>query len=71
MRLSFLTDCDDDNKKQSSTIEAMNELTIEISELFINAGIANFEKLPDDIEACGKFAKLFNTFNQYLEAAKI
>ncbi|EIU7556844.1 hypothetical protein LHV18_01250 [Providencia rettgeri] len=49
----------------------MNELTIEISELFINAGIANFEKLPDDIEACGKFAKLFNTFNQYLEAAKI
>lgn len=57
--------------KLASNIEAMNELTTEISELFINAGIANFEKLPDDIEACGKFAKLFNTFNQHLEAAKI
>ncbi|MEY1195355.1 type I restriction endonuclease subunit R [Providencia rettgeri] len=57
--------------KLTSNIEAMNELTTEMSELFINAGIANFEKLPDDIEACGKFAKLFNTFNQHLEAAKI
>ena len=57
--------------KLASNIEAMNELTTEICELFINAGIANFEKLPDDIEACGKFAKLFNTFNQHLEAAKI
>ncbi len=57
--------------KLASNIEAMNELTTEMSELFINAGIANFEKLPDDIEACGKFAKLFNTFNQHLEAAKI
>ncbi|EMC8778466.1 type I restriction endonuclease subunit R [Providencia rettgeri] len=57
--------------KLVSNIETMNELMTEMSELFINAGIANFEKLPDDIEACGKFAKLFNTFNQHLEAAKI
>ena len=57
--------------KLPSNIKAMNELMAEINELFINAGIANFEKLPDDIEACGKFAKLFNSFNQHLEAAKI
>lgn len=57
--------------KLASNIEAMDAIMADISELFVNAGIANFEKLPDDIEACGKFAKLFNSFNQHLEAAKI
>lgn len=55
----------------ASNLEAMNKLVADISELFINAGIDNFEKLPDDIDACAKFAKLFNLFNQHLEAAKI
>ncbi|WP_020397154.1 type I restriction endonuclease subunit R, EcoR124 family [Thiolinea disciformis] len=54
-----------------SNLKAMNELVTEISELFIRAGVPNFEKLPDDIDACAKFAKLFNTFNQHLEAAKV
>ena len=35
------------------------------------SGIENFEKLPDDTSACRKFAKDFNEFNSYLEAAKI
>ena len=55
----------------ASNLEAMNKLVADISELFINEGIDNFEKLPDDIDACAKFAKLFNLFNQHLEAAKI
>ena len=49
----------------------MNEVFEEISELFSNAGIDNFEKLPADTEVCRKFAKAFNEFNDYLEAAKI
>ncbi|EML9399295.1 type I restriction endonuclease subunit R [Citrobacter freundii] len=57
--------------KLGSNIKAMNELVAEISELFIGAGIDNFEKLPDDLEACAQFAKLFNTFSQHLEAAKV
>lgn len=43
----------------------------EISELFENAGVTNFEKLPEDKSVCGKFAKEFNRLNSYLEAAKI
>lgn len=54
-----------DNLKQ------MNEIFEEISELFSNAGIENFEKLPTDKTVCGKFAKDFNAFNGFLEAAKI
>lgn len=57
--------------KLASNLEAMNEFVADMRELFINAGIDNFEKLPEDIDACAKFAKLFNTFNQHLEAAKI
>ena len=54
-----------DNLKQ------MNELFESITDLFANSGIENFEKLPDDTSACRKFAKDFNEFNSYLEAAKI
>ena len=54
-----------------SNLAAMNELFGDITELFISAGVANFEKLPDDLEACAKFAELFKVFNQHLEAAKV
>lgn len=57
--------------KLVNNLETMNEFVADIRELFINAGIDNFEKLPEDIDTCAKFAKLFNTFNQHLEAAKI
>ena len=54
-----------DNLKQ------MNELFESITDLFADSGIENFEKLPDDTSACRKFAKDFNEFNSFLEAAKI
>ncbi|MBU3895060.1 HsdR family type I site-specific deoxyribonuclease [Serratia rubidaea] len=54
-----------------SNIKAMNKLVVEITELFASTGVENFEKLPDDIEACAQFTKLFNTFSQHLEAAKV
>lgn len=54
-----------DNLKQ------MNELFESITDLFADSGIENFEKFPDDTSACRKFAKDFNEFNSYLEAAKI
>ena len=49
----------------------MNEIVADMTALFVSAGVENFEKLPEDLEACAKFAKLFNTFNQHLAAAKV
>lgn len=57
--------------KLESNLKTMNELVADITELFVTAGVENFEKLPDDIEACAQFTKLFNTFSQHLEAAKV
>lgn len=57
--------------KLASNLKAMNELAADMTELFAHAGVDNFEKLPDDLAACAKFAKLFNTFNQHLEAARV
>jgi type I restriction enzyme R subunit len=54
-----------------SNLEAMKESFAEITELFMISKIQGFEKLPEDGSACAKFAALFKTFNQYLEAAKI
>ncbi|MEI8704680.1 type I restriction endonuclease subunit R, EcoR124 family [Pseudoalteromonas sp. B62] len=54
-----------------SNLEAMNDLSANIAELFESTGIENFEKLPEDTAACAKFAKLFKTFNQHLESAKV
>ncbi|MFV8761120.1 type I restriction endonuclease subunit R [Yersinia enterocolitica] len=54
-----------------SNLKAINELVADITELFVSEGVENFEKLPDDIETCAQFAKLFNTFSQHLEAAKV
>lgn len=55
----------------TENLKMMNELYEDISELFSNANIENFETLPDDVSVCRKFAKDFNEFNAYLEAAKI
>jgi len=54
-----------------SNLEAMNELVADITELFVSAGVENFDKLPEDGDACAKFADLFKQFNQHLEAAKV
>lgn len=52
-------------------LNKMNLIYDEIFELFSRAGSPDFEKLPDDLSECGKFAKLFKELNEYLEAAKI
>lgn len=57
--------------KLENNLEAMNDLAADINELFVSAGVKNFDKLPEDGDACAKFADLFKTFNQHLEAAKV
>jgi type I restriction enzyme R subunit len=52
-------------------IKSLNFVFDEISQLFSNAQVENFEKLPDGIPERGRFAKLFKALNTFLEAAKI
>ena len=52
-------------------LEKMNQIFIDISHLFAEAGVSDFSRLPGDIDECGRFAKLFSSLNEYLEAAKI
>ncbi len=58
-------------EKLEYNLNKLNAIFTDISELFTRAGIPNFEKLPDDRSERGKFASLFKSFNDYLEAAKI
>lgn len=55
----------------TENLKMMNGLFEDIVELFKNAGVENFERLPSDTIVCRKFAKDFKDFNNYLEAAKI
>lgn len=55
----------------AENLQKMNDIYADIVEMFSNAGIDNFEKLPKDTTVCRKFAKLCKEFNDYLEAAKI
>ncbi|MEG0836099.1 MAG: HsdR family type I site-specific deoxyribonuclease, partial [Christensenellaceae bacterium] len=57
--------------KLPNNLRQMNDLFDEISELFNNAGINDFEKLPDESSVKAKFAKLFKLFSTHLEAATI
>lgn len=52
-------------------LKKMNELYDSTSDIFTSAGINNFEKVPDDMESCRKFASLFRSFNRFLEASKV
>lgn len=52
-------------------LNKLNAIFDDIQELFTNAGISNFARLPDDNAERGQFAKLFKSLNDYLEAAKI
>lgn len=58
-------------QRLESNLKKLNAVFEEIAELFERAGVADFQKLPDDLTERGKFAKLFKVFNDYLEAAKI
>lgn len=57
--------------KLPSNLNSMNRFYDEMEDLFKNAGIKNFEKLPGENSEKRKFAKLFKQFNQKLEAAQI
>ena len=52
-------------------LEKMNQIFADILRLFTLAGIPDFSGLPEDVDVCGRFAKLFSSLNDYLEAAKI
>lgn len=57
--------------KLPDNLRKMNEIYADIKGLFESVGIPDFTKLPDDKDAKGRFAKLFKTFNDYLDAAKV
>lgn len=57
--------------KLDKNIENMNSVYTQIKNLFDNAGVQNFEKLPSTDAERKKFAQLFRTFNEYLESAKV
>ena len=49
----------------------MNAAFADIDWLFKQAGVTNFEKLPQDNDVRGQFAKHFRRLSEHLEAAKI
>lgn len=57
--------------KLDKNLENMNAVFTQIKNLFDQAGIFNFERLPIEMTERRKFAKLFNEFNEYLESAKV
>lgn len=58
-------------QKITENLEKMNEVSRDIKYLFERAGVENYAELPKESSEKGKFAKLFNEFNRYLEAARI
>ena len=57
--------------KLDKNLENMNAVYMQIKNVFEQAGIFNFERLPDTMPERKQFAKLFRQFNDYLEAAKV
>ncbi|UTW70393.1 hypothetical protein KHA80_07820 [Anaerobacillus sp. HL2] len=57
--------------KLPNNLRNMNFLFDEIEILFKNAGIVDFDRLPDETSVKAKFAKLFKQFSNHLEAATI
>ncbi|OAL76346.1 type I restriction endonuclease subunit R [Acinetobacter terrae] len=57
--------------KLPTNLKHINDTYEQIAAVFKNANVSNFDKLPEDDESCGLFAKLFKQLNEYLEAAKI
>lgn len=57
--------------KVEKNVAQMNLIATQIKQIFEDAKIDNFEKLPDSLVEKQKFAKLFNEYNKYYDAAKI
>ncbi|MDH5656711.1 MAG: DEAD/DEAH box helicase family protein, partial [Spirochaetia bacterium] len=58
-------------ERLGSNISSMISIYGEISELYRQAGVEDFSKLPEDKIEIRKFLDLFRDFNKHLEAAKI
>ena len=58
-------------EKLSYNLSKLNSVFDDIAYLFKNAGVPDFERLPEDGTVRAKFASLFREFHGYLEAAKI
>lgn len=56
--------------KLGENIEGMNKTFDEIKHLFESDGIENFARLPEEDALRARFAKLFRSYNHFLEAAK-
>ena len=57
--------------KLNRNLEKVNEIFSDIKYLFHNAGIVDFEKLPDDVAEKRKFSQLFNELKKHIDAANI
>lgn len=57
--------------KLNRNLEKVNEIFSDIKYLFHNAGIVDFEKLPDDVSEKKKFSQLFNELKKHIDAANI
>jgi type I restriction enzyme R subunit len=57
--------------KLEENLNKLNELFGEIKQVFEHADVSGFERLPRDIPSRAKFAQLFRSLNEYLEAAQI
>lgn len=57
--------------KLPHNLKRLNAVFEEIEDLFRNAGVIHFEKLPDQVEEKAKFAKLFRDLCGYLSAARL
>lgn len=58
-------------QKLESNLNRMNRLYEEICDVFKNAGVPDFSRLPEEISEIVKFAVSFKMFNDCLVAAKI
>ena len=57
--------------KLDKNVEKLNAIYAEIKDLFVSAGIEEFSQIPADMAERKKFADLFQSFNENLEAAKV
>lgn len=57
--------------KLDKNLENMNAMFTLIKNLFEQADISYFERLPINVSERKQFAKLFRQFNEYLESAKV
>ncbi|CUN76765.1 type I restriction endonuclease subunit R, EcoR124 family [Bifidobacterium adolescentis] len=58
-------------QKLPENVRLMDARFEEIASVFRAEGVEDFMKLPESVEACRKFAKLFSELNDFLEAAKV